>query len=504
MLVLLLSTFLRFYRLGSDIFNDDAQFWYQRSTTFVDALAEKDWEDTFLNTKPGVTVQWLTGLSLRFFLATYKSVFGFKPLLYTAETFQWVDLAAKAPLVSFSILFLMVFYGLLRRWFDPPLALVATAFLGFEPFFIGISRWLHVEGLLAFFLPLSALFYLHYLWAELPRRRFLCLSGILGGLALLTKSTAIFLVLYLPLVFLVRVVGDIWENKGKLKVQVKVFLKDYFLWILLVVGTFVLLLPAVWVHPWEVVSRILRDIQYTGTVGRNNLEGPLFYLYALPMRMSPFLLVAFLGGLGYLGKVWGRLKQRQRFLLLNSFFFIFFFTLMMSLSVQKMERYLLVIYPFVAILGGWGVLGVLGKIGEKFQCRALVGFMVVLFAFALHYTPYFSAYYNPILGGRTQAEKMYRVESTGQLYPEVARWINSHPNPHDLVTVTNYNTHSLRPYILGKVFNKNENLPEGLKPDFFVVPWDQSLSLRYQWCEEKVHEVYFHQDLYWTIYKCKK
>ena len=169
-----------------------------------------------------------------------------------------------------------------------------------------------------------------------------------------------------------------------------------------------------------------------------------------------------------------------------------------------MERFLLSIFPLSGIVGGWGLWGVLSRFVLVARRRLVISLTIlVLFGFALLYNPYFSTYYNPLLGGRGQAEKLFRVESTGQLYPEVARWINAHEKPYDLVTVTNYGTHSLRPYILGKVFNKNETLPDGLQADFFVVPWDQTLSLRYQQCVP-VHDVYFHRDLYWRIYDCKR
>ncbi len=496
--VLFLASFLRFYRVGSDIFNDDAQFWFARSITHIEALKELDFEDTFINTKPGVTIQWLTGLSLDIFLNLYNKIFHFKPLLYTAETFRWVDLAAKSPLILLTILFLPFLYAIIEKNLNRDIAIFTTIFLAFEPFYIGISRWLHVEGILAVFMPVSVFLFIQYLFDK--NKKWLLLSGIASGLALLTKSPAVFLWLFIPLSFLVY--STIYKSTNIFKQKIKFFVRDYLAWLLITLVTFILLFPAMWVQPVEVVGRIIGDTIYTGSVGRNNIEGPLFYSYAFFMRTSPLLILSFLGGLFVLIKRYKKLPQKTRLVLVLSGLFVFFYFLMMSLAAQKMDRYLLTIYPFIAIIASFGVVSLLASFESK---HALVLGMVIIcqFAFALYYTPYFTTYYNPLLGGRETASKLWRVESTGQLYPEVAKWVNSHDNPYELNTVVNYTGHSLRPYILGKVFSKNENLPEGLEADFFIVPWDQTLSLRWQQCFP-MDEIRYHGDLYWTIYGCNE
>ena len=54
-----------------------------------------DWiEKTYQNAKPGVTVMWLSGMGIESFLTLYNKIFGFRPLLYTVDTFPYIHFAA--------------------------------------------------------------------------------------------------------------------------------------------------------------------------------------------------------------------------------------------------------------------------------------------------------------------------------------------------------------------------------------------------------------------------
>ncbi|MCB9160515.1 MAG: glycosyltransferase family 39 protein [Caldilineaceae bacterium] len=81
---------------------------------------------------------------------------------------------------------------------DEKTAFAATLFLAWSPFYVALSRQLHPDGLVASLSFLALLLFLAWLYAASPDgrrpRRYLVGSGIIMGLAWLTKTPAIFLV----------------------------------------------------------------------------------------------------------------------------------------------------------------------------------------------------------------------------------------------------------------------------------------------------------------------
>ncbi len=95
--------------------------------------------------------------------------------------------ARLAPAVAGS-LSIIVFYLLLRRFWDKEKSALATLFLGFSAIHIHYSRMAFIETTLILFLLLSLYFWVkgndHWIWGFF--------SGICIGMALLTKLTAVF------------------------------------------------------------------------------------------------------------------------------------------------------------------------------------------------------------------------------------------------------------------------------------------------------------------------
>jgi len=95
-------------------------------------------------------------------------------------------------------------YGLMRRMLPASVAALAALLWAADPFVIAYSRVLHVDGLAGTFITLSLLAACVY-WFHDRRSRFLILSAISAGLAILSKSPALVL---LPLVGLIALVGQ--------------------------------------------------------------------------------------------------------------------------------------------------------------------------------------------------------------------------------------------------------------------------------------------------------
>ena len=74
------------------------------------------------------------------------------------------------------------------------LALTAGGLLTLSPYFLAMSQVYHVDGLLTALMLLSTLLMLVYIQGK--QKRYLILSGLTGGLGLLTKTPALFLLPY--------------------------------------------------------------------------------------------------------------------------------------------------------------------------------------------------------------------------------------------------------------------------------------------------------------------
>ena len=92
----------------------------------------------------------------------------------------------------------MVVYALLRVLFDRRSAFFATAFVSLSPFLIGQSRLLNHEAMVGLFSLISLLGILAYLYRG-RRFRFLLVSAAAAGLAQLTKSSGMPIILLVML-----------------------------------------------------------------------------------------------------------------------------------------------------------------------------------------------------------------------------------------------------------------------------------------------------------------
>ena len=170
--------------LGAFLNADEAMFWMQRSDTFLRAIRAGDWAATAISTHPGVTTMWLgsAGIILRDTLYESGVVRGGGFATFLALTRLPLALAHTAAIV--------MGYGLLRRLLSPAAAFLAALLWAADPFVIGYSRMLHVDGLAGTFATPSLLAACLY-WHHQARWRWLLLSGVCAGLAILSKSPAL-------------------------------------------------------------------------------------------------------------------------------------------------------------------------------------------------------------------------------------------------------------------------------------------------------------------------
>ncbi|MFQ5667861.1 MAG: ArnT family glycosyltransferase, partial [Candidatus Binatia bacterium] len=177
--------------------------WMARARAFNRAFDARDWFGTYQSYHPGFTTMAIGGLALRLYDAAAGTP--------AAACFNWANFPFATPrgrrmaagvmglslalagLIIASVLVLRLLAG----W---RIALVAGGFMTFAPFTLAQSRRFHVDGLLSEFMLLSALLLL--LGLQTRKRRYLLWSGFVGGLSLLTKTPAAFLVPFTALALL--------------------------------------------------------------------------------------------------------------------------------------------------------------------------------------------------------------------------------------------------------------------------------------------------------------
>ncbi|UCC65251.1 MAG: glycosyltransferase family 39 protein, partial [Anaerolineae bacterium] len=325
--------------------------WHFRAIEFMDAVSQRDWAATLLAPHPGVTTMWLAGIARQLGSAF---IGGFEGQLLSRQI--GVELLPLALAVSLAI---VAAYFLLRQIFDPQAAGASALLLALDPFHISISKTLHVDALMSVLAMLSALWMLAYVTSAGQHRwRNVALSGVLAGLALLSKTAALFLVPYLLLCLGVPKLDEWLQSRRRTGSStpwshdwpkaVGEVLRSVLLWALALTAIYFLLWPSMWVHPGDTLSLAYGETKrYTGTphprpllfMGQTTLDdpGPLFYPVNLALKTTAVTFPCFFLGSAFLFS--RKLNRRQRLGLFLAISFALFFTVQMTLAQKKDVRY---------------------------------------------------------------------------------------------------------------------------------------------------------------------
>jgi len=514
---------------GLNVFiTPDEYLWIERSGEFLAALLRADWAATFQVGHPGLITRWTGVLGI---LATYlpRLQMASGQLLVDGQPFQAllaglgahlpeVLAATRYPTAILTSMGVVGLYFLVRPLFGQRAALLSAVILALEPFYLALSRVIHHDALSTTFMTLSLLSFMVHLRKHRPFR-YLALSGLMAGLAFLSKSPSLFLVPFTALLSLgaywcragfhtCRRKGSLWPLDWR---RVAELGRDWAIWGLVAALVFVLLWPAMWVDPLGTIQGVIdktsgyaaspheRGNFFLGKVGLD--PGPLFYPVALLFRLTPLTIL----GLGGSLLLWRRIPNRPRADpyrwrvvqqrpepcpeqsrrvvegMISLWAFILFYILLMTTGAKKFDRYLLPIFPMIDILAALGLLA-LGEMGwewakgrfgvapriPSFRISAL-GLGLVLFlqaGFTLPHYPYYLTYYNPLLGGIRQAAQTLLV-GWGEGYEQVARYLNQKDDAAHLRVATWYAKQCIGPYFSGQAYKLNVNGQEPIG----VVPW---------------------------------
>jgi hypothetical protein len=428
--------------LARDLFpTSDEDSWMRRTGGFTFGLVNGQLGRTYQNGHPGVTTMWIGLLSqgpdgaLRF----ADRVHG---LRFVGQVPGYMAGLAQAR-IGFAVLGALAAAGatvLAARLFGIGPAALTGLGLAAEPFLVANQQLVHVDGPLTAFVTLAMLLALAR-WTTDAGRWSLIFCGVTTGLALLSKSPAIYLLGFVPLLVLgeavrrhrlTRMDASIWKT-------VRRPLVDLMVWGVVAVATFGLLWPALWVlGPSEVFGRIIAFTRETGgqpdEVGSYFLgqvgsdPGPLYYPVATLFRLSPCTML----GVAALAVVGRRLARPARARVLWLLVFIGGFSLMMTLGPKKFDRYLLPIYPSLVILASLGWWTLLVRAGRPMVQAAFGAALAIGLIWPLASTyPYPLSFYNPLLGGGAVAQRAVMI-GNGEGLDQAAHWLASQPDAASL------------------------------------------------------------------------
>jgi len=447
LILFLVAFFPRAYRLDLAGINPDEDTWHERIDNFIAAVREGNWFYTQQSLHPGVTFEWLTA--------------GGKVLL-GGNSFWPNHYAMVWPIVLVTSFTVVGIYLLLLKLFDPLTSFAASLLIALDPFFIAHSRVVQMDALLASFMILSALSFL--VFQKENSRKYLVFSAVMGGLAILTKLPALFLVPYVVLILSVD--WSLRRRDGACPVSTTV--ATVMMWFAVAGVTFVALYPAMWVDPILTVKNLIYGLVGRGLTAEGaGMERPgiLFYPIVLALRSTPVSLV-----FGVFGGIWGvwEFLKKKRTVLFFLISYSLFFLLQMTIVAKAGDRYLLPAFLGLDILAGYGIskagywiLDIKYSISIDSKNRRLrtiqyqIISMVLLFTFCFLFlfplNSCYLTYYNPLFGGGKAAEKLM-VVGWGEGLREAAEYLNQKPDAGKLKVAAFY-PDGLQPYFTGEAWD---------------------------------------------------
>lgn len=474
----------------------DELYWTHTTLRFWRAIQAGHWERTAIIGQPAVVQSWLGSLvaTLRGWLGgdtVWETIRAAGRPRYAPQDLSMLGALADEwrwfPLMTALVTALSIggVYLLARRLVGGWAALVGTLLLIVNPFYLAHSRVMALDAVLASLMLLSILACLIYL--REGRLRFLALSGVLGGLAALQKTPAIFVFGYVGLLCLVPFFQALWHRRERDALEKGAL--PFAAWSILAAATYVAVWPAMWAAPGSTLGLVYHSIVdhagiafdatfFMGEATRT--PGLLFYPFVAALRSSPLTLL----GLGCLA--WRAARRAPSVsggtvgaLLL----YALLFAIALSLTTAKFDRYLLpALLPLDLVAGiglaavflptyarpqgeglgtrgkpGWWQSGLGGRASSFVGPWLLAALVLGQALLVLSYHPYYLAWYNPLLGGQRAAQAILPL-GWGEGMEQAAHFLAAQPDSAQL-RVASWSAAGLAPWFRGQVIQPQPHSP---------------------------------------------
>ncbi len=454
----------------------DEPKWLMRSANFYMALSQRSYKDTYQHEQPGVTT---TMAGMLGFLRRYPHYVDVRPgqierpekLVIFLRNREISPLRLLEAGRTVMVLVNTLVFGLtfLAAWsaLGALPAIIGGTLIAFDPFFIALTRLLHVDGLMSGLVLLSLLSAIGYFYKG-RQRGCLLLSGVAAGLSWLTKSPAFFLAPFLGLVALVDYLANRSQegSKGGAPAQNSTWLRGLWqalapvvLWFAIGAAVFTLLWPAMWIDPLGSLGKVFSQARLYAIEGHESptfFNGQVFpagdsawYFYPISYvwRASPPVLIGLGLGLAVLlfPRRLGLTGDRMRAILVLGSFAVLF-GVFMSFGDKKFDRYLLPSHVVLDMVAALGWIIAIQAVQVRLEGRLRSGILrwgaaaaytliiAIQLSGAVSTSPYYFDYYNPMLGGSQKALEVMMV-GWGEGLDQAAGYLNRQPDSEQLVAV---------------------------------------------------------------------
>lgn len=399
LVVFIVFVLSRLPSLGYDTFNTDVWKWKARTYDFSSGVFNLNFPQTIQKYHPGVTLMWLGTVAIKVYNLYYDIVYKHPPVDNDITTVFELNFLQKLFIVVALGAVYASIYNVLASLFGRKYGVISILLLILEPFNIALTREIHLEGMMSAFM-LASFLWLYYFLEDRTRTRRIVLSGIFGALAVLTKTSSIFVMLFVPFISFVYYFFELPAFSSAFKLS----LNNFYKWLLVFATAFILIWPAMWVVPMDALQTLYRGIHDIGIEGGHEqfyfgkfVEDPgvSFYYVVLLVRSSLYLLVGFFGYILFARRSFD--TKTHRFVLAAILFAGLYF-LEITLSTKKLDRYLLPSILSLLLVAAVFYEWLLSKASGLFNL-ALVWIFIPAVLLAVQLAPDYFSYYSPLVGG---------------------------------------------------------------------------------------------------------
>lgn len=432
MVLLLLIVIVPSHVIGIDkVVTWDEPWWVISGSNYYYALTHEDFENTIYDYHPAVTTTWVVTAGMLSYFPEYRGLgqgyFDVRKPKF--ENFmrehgkEAIDLVRNSRLIQTALITGLAILGffLLRLLVDQMLAFLAIALAMNAPFFLGNSRLLNHEGMLAMFVLVSFLSFQVYLNRE-RKPIYLIISGAALGLAQLTKSSSIVLIALFGLMLFI----GLFKRDGRL-LSSKIWdaVKIFAAWMVIAIIVYVALWPGMWVAPRKMLYEVFGNaFSYAFQGSRldvtEELQPSTFKLIKGLSGIIPYYQIwkiksTLISWLGLILAMFVLASKDKRLLLFPIKSTIMYLGLLAALFMimfgvaqgRNAPHYILSSFVCLDVIAGlgWGCLWYWVQNRWPRLDRPYVYAVVILIAIAfqiasqIRFYPYYFTYQNPILGG---------------------------------------------------------------------------------------------------------
>ena len=474
LLVLVVATLLlypRTQRLNQHTFVDET-FYLKHSAQFYWAVANHEYADTYLIVHPGVTTMWLGSAAFWKILPEYQTWesshipdLRFRRFIEDHDqTLLSMQVYTRAAVAAFNSLCLVGIFLLGWRLFGRWQAAGAVLLAGFSPYFFDYSRFLHIDGTLSILMLAALLAFMVYL--KEGGAGWLALTAAAVGLSALTKVTGLAVLGVIGLLALLEWWRPTYNRFDKTHswAGFKKLVGIMLILVFLAALTIFALWPALWAAPGEALGNILSftlersDASILSPMFLNDeiietgvFDLPYYYFYPLNYlwRSTP---ISLLGLTALLLLFIFRKKIELKHIPWSNIgkilLYVLVYLVLITLSNQKFDRYMLPASLALDILAGLGWWYAAEWLTGEFQnaqswvpstLPALVLGAAVLAQAGMLYQvfPYGISYYNPLMGGPQKAPQVLQV-GAGEGLDLAADYLMTVPGKKNLLIYSGY------------------------------------------------------------------